>query len=234
MCNALDMVGKICYKIVGGIMENNNKDILQCFEDIQSFSNQLSIKSYVWGGYVQDIIEGKILREHGDIDVFIENMDMNIDELIEKFNNAKYKCSYLNDIQMLNLVKNEVKATINPIRFIDKTAIWKHIGEQGFISFPKDWLDKEYRNFYNLSILTAGIEFEYCIRKIIRYMNPNWTGNIRDKDIIANAYYEKKLLDKNISPKELLGKIWGYSPFWLKDGYNGYEPPVLVIGREYK
>jgi tRNA nucleotidyltransferase/poly(A) polymerase len=60
---------------------NNEKEILQGISDIISVSNELNIKAYIWGGYVQDIMEGKILREHGDIDMFIENMDKNVNEL---------------------------------------------------------------------------------------------------------------------------------------------------------
>jgi hypothetical protein len=194
----------------------------------------LNIKSYVWGGYVQDIIEGKILREHGDIDVFIENMDIYIKDIVKLFEKAKYKYKYHNDIQMLNLEKSNIKTTINPIEFIGKTAIWKHIGEQGFINFPREWLDSEYRNFYNLSIRTSGIKFEYCSRRIIKDMNPNWTDKIREKDIKSIEYFEKKLHEENIDPNELLEKIWGYNPYWLKEGYNGYKPPVLVLGKDYK
>jgi hypothetical protein len=33
-----------------------------------------STKTYVWGGFVIDIFEEKFLREHGDLDGFVENM----------------------------------------------------------------------------------------------------------------------------------------------------------------
>lgn len=211
-----------------------NKEDIKRISDIIQFSNELNIKSYVWGGYVQDIMEGKILRKHGDIDMFIENMDKNIDSLINKLENKNYTCSYHNDIKMLKLEKDNVKTTINPIIFNNKTAIWKHIGDQGFICFPKEWLDIEFRQFYGINILTSGIKFEYCVRKIIKHMNPNWKIRTRKKDIIANEYYKSKLLENNIEPDELMEKIWGYNPFWLKDGYNGYEAPVLVIGKDYK
>jgi len=215
-------------------VDDKTKDIIQCISDIVNFSNELNIKSYIWGGYVQDIIEGKILREHNDIDVFIENLDTNIKYLEEKFTNNGYNFLFSNEIQMLKLNKNGIKATINPVKFINKTAIWNHIGEQGFICFPKDWLDIDYREFYGIKVMTAGIKFEYCVRKIIKYMNPAWLNRIREKDIIANEYYQKKLEEEKIEPAELLDKIWGYNPYWLKDGYNGYEAPVLVIGKDYK
>ena len=213
-------------------MDNKTKEILEFIADIVTFSNELDLKSYIWGGFVQDILEGKILREHGDIDMFIENLDINIDNLEYKFKSKDYDCKYHKDIQMLNLGKNKIKATINPIKFNNKTAIWKHIGDQGFICFPKEWLDVDFRTFYDINVLTSGIKFEYCVRKIIKYMNPNWTNRTREKDITANKYYEKKLMENNINPKELMEKIWAYNPYWFKDGYNGYEAPVLVIGRE--
>ena len=215
-------------------MNNNQQDIIQCISEIYSFSNELEIKTYFWGGFVQDIIEGKILREHGDIDLFMENMDMKINSLLDLFKNNEYICSYHDDIQMLNLEKNNVKVTINPIIFKNETAIWKHIGNEGFICFPKEWLDIEYRNFYGINVLTSGCKFEYCIKSIIKYMNPNWTNKIREKDILAKEYYCKKLFEKNIRVEELMEKIWAYNPFWFKEGYNGYEAPILVIGKDYK
>jgi hypothetical protein len=36
-----------------------------------------------------------------------------------------------------------------------------------------------------------------------------------------------------LDPKELLKMIWSYNPYWLKEGYNGYEAPVLVLGKDY-
>jgi hypothetical protein len=213
---------------------NNAKEILQGISDIILVSNELNIKAYIWGGYVQDIMEGKILREHGDIDMFIENMDKNINKLIKKLKTKNFICSYYSDMQMLILNKNNIKATLNPIIFKNTTAIWKHIGEQGFISFPKEWLDMEYKEFQGIYVLTAGYKFEYCIRTIIKYTNPNWENRIREKDIQAKEYYKKILLKNNINGEELLKKIWSYNPYWLKDGYTGYEKPVLVIGKEYK
>jgi hypothetical protein len=215
-------------------VNKNEKETIQYLEDIIVFSNELNIKSYVWGGFVQDIIEGKFLREHKDIDIFIENMDTNINSLMDKLKNKEYNCSYATNMQMLKLAKNNVRAVLNPIIYNKNVANWKHIGDQGFICFPKDWLDTEYRTFYDVKILTSGIKFEYCVRKIIKYMNPIWTNKIRDKDNVANEYYKSKLLENNIEPEQLLEKIWGYNPYWLNDGYNGYEPPVLVIGKDYK
>ena len=65
-------------------------------------------------------------------------------------------------------------------------------------------------------------------------MNPNWTNKIREKDILAKEYYCKKLFENNIRVEELMEKIWAYNPFWFKEGYNGYEAPILVIGKDYK
>jgi hypothetical protein len=138
---------------------NNEKEILQDISDIISVSNELNIKAYIWGGYVQDIMEGKILREHGDIDMFIENMDKNVNELIKKLKTKDFICSYYGDMQMLILNKNNIKATLNPIIFRNATAIWKHIGDQGFFSFPKEWLDTEYKEFQGINVLTAGYKF---------------------------------------------------------------------------
>jgi hypothetical protein len=193
----------------------------------------LGIKSYVWGGFVQDIIEGKILREHGGLDMFMENMDSNIIDLEKYFIKNGYKYKYDNDLQMINIEKDDVRNTLNPIIFKNETAIWKHIGNFGFMCFPKEWLDTEYREFYNVKVLTSGILFEYSVRKIIKYMNPEWTNKIREKDIVANKYYENKILEMNINPKELMEKIWAYNPYWYKDGYNGYEAPVFVEGKDY-
>jgi hypothetical protein len=210
------------------------KEYLQNVSEIMEISRELNIKAYIWGGLVQDIIEGKFLREHGDIDIFIENMDTEINKIINKLEKLNYECTYSTEMQMLNAKKDNIRTTMNPIIFDKKVAIWKHIGEQGFINFPKEWLDNEYRNFYNIKVLTAGYKFEYCVRKTIKHMNPNWENRIREKDIKAIEYYEKIILDNNIRPGELLEKIWGYNPYWIKDGYNGYEPPVLVLGKEYK
>jgi hypothetical protein len=217
----------------GNIMNilTENKNYLNMVNDINTVSKEVGKKFYVWGGFVQDILEGKFIREHKDLDMFAEDLELIIDKVIGVFEKLEYECQYNNDISMLRVDKNNKHIGINPLEIKYDVAIWKHIGQKGFVIFPKDWLDQEPRIFYDTKVLTAGYKFEYTFRKIAKYLNPKW--NERDKDKEAKEYY-KNILDKNkIKEEDLLKKIWSYNPFWLEYGYNGYESPVLVLGKDY-
>jgi hypothetical protein len=211
-------------------MNNKNLDTIKMIEDLYSVTNIFHAKAYIWGGLVQDILEKKLLREHRDIDVFIEDLVEHLSEITNSMEKMKYQCKYNEEINMLVIYKNEKHFGINPLKINHDIAIWKHIGEKGFVVFPKEWLDEKERQFFDINVLTSGIKFEYSFRKIATHLNPQWKE--REKDKIALEYYEQKIIENNIDKKELLKNIWSYNPFWLDYGYNGFMEPILVLGKE--
>ena len=207
-------------------------DFFDLLKIIYEITNELNIKAYIWGGFVQEIIENKYSRTHHDLDMFIENMDTRIVELkkILDENNVKYE--YKEQFKMLVLYKNKIHIGINPLMIDHDIAIWKHIGDRGFVIFPKQWLDNEPREYNGLKVLTAGIKFEYCFRKMAKHINPDWKNKNREKDNINIEYYKNKLAENGINEKELLENIYSYNPFWMEHGYRELKEPIIVIGKE--
>jgi hypothetical protein len=212
-------------------LDNEKEEYTNILKDIYSVTNTLNIKAFIWGGFVQDIIENQYSRKHKDLDMFIEELDTKKEIIIKAFIEKNYKYEYKESFKMLVLYKNNIHVAINPIMFDHNIAIWKHIGDKGFVVFPKEWLDKEPREFNGINILTAGIKFEYGFRKIAKYLNPEWKE--REKDIIGMEYYKNKLMNENIKEEDILNNIYSYNPFWLEYGYNGFKDPVIVIGKNY-
>ncbi|MDR0982824.1 MAG: hypothetical protein LBM07_06240 [Culturomica sp.] len=208
-----------------------NEKYMKMIDDIYTTLEHLHIKGYIWGGLVQDILEGHFSREHNDLDMFIENLVEIKDSFMEEMTTKNYKCSFENTMSMMRIEANDIHCGMNPLKIINNTAQWKHIGDLGFVMFPKDWLDNNYRQFYNLNVLLSGYKFEYCFRKMATHLNPQW--KTRPKDAEAIKYFSKKIADDNIKGEELLSKCWSYNPFWFKYGYNGCEEPVVVMGKDY-
>ena len=213
-------------------MDKTDK-ILECISQIVDLSNRLKKKCYIHGGYVQDIMEGKLLRKHYNIKFFMEKMDDNINYLIKYLKEKKYYVEYWDYTKILHLEKNHIRIMLTSIEFIGYSAIWKYKGENGFINFPKEWLDKEYRKFYNLEVLTSGIYFEYCYGIFFKYLHPFWHKDKIEKYIKALDYFEEKIFKNNINIYNLFKQIWSYTPYNYNDGFfTGYEPPVLVLGKD--
>ena len=210
----------------------NTENIIENISQVIDISRKYNKKCYIHGGYVQDIMEGKLLRKHYNIKMFIEHMDRDIKYYIKLFNDKKYYVEYWEYTNILHLKKDNVRITLTPIIFQEYTAIWKYLGEQGIICFPIEWLDNEYRTFYNLNLYTSGINLEYCYRIMYKYMHPFCPKDKVEKYIKALNYFEEKLIENNIKPYDLFKYIWSYNPIHLKDGFKGYEPPVLVIGKD--
>lgn len=210
---------------------NNENILIDAINDLMEISTSLKLKTYIWGGLVQDILEGELLREHDDIDAFTEELDVNINDIIPRLEMKKYQCKYDSVYSMLKARKNNIKISINPIQLRNGIVFWKHIGEKGFICFPSTWLLNNLYPFYKIDVFVSGIEFEYSFRLLSQYINPEWT--IREKDKKALDYYEAKIHEKSITRLELLEKIWSFNPYWIEKGYDAFKAPVLVIGRDY-
>lgn len=67
----------------------------------------------------------------------------------------------------------------------DNIAEWKHIGNDGSVFFPADWLDKTPRDFYGIKVLTSGIRFEYAIKTKVKMLTPEWEVFLMKSDIAA-------------------------------------------------
>ncbi|NLG52350.1 MAG: hypothetical protein GX552_19765, partial [Chloroflexi bacterium] len=122
--------------------------------------------------------------------------------------------------------RDGVHATFNRLEVDGDTALWRHIGDQGTVYFPRQWLSDMPLQFYDTPVLISGIEFEYAIKTHPQLLSPTWHG--RDKDIEAIAWLSERLAERQIAPEDVLRHIWSYNPFWAKRGYPEYALPTVA------
>jgi len=204
-----------------------NQGYLLFLKDIFEVSAECSTKTYIWGGFTMDILEGRFLREHGDLDGFTENMMSKLDQLTAAYKIRGYHTEFRNDINMLVIRKGDLHAAFNPLDRDGDVAMWRHIGDQGTVYFPYAWLDDVPRSFYGVNVYTSGVCFEYGFRSIVHDLNPEWKE--REKDRIAKEYFVAKITEKGLEGKTIRKKIWSYNPFWAKRGYDPFDKPTLVF-----
>jgi hypothetical protein len=180
-----------------------------------------STKTYIWGGLVMDILEGCFLREHKDIDCFTLNLLDVKDGVDAVFKERGYSTEFLTDIDMFQIHKDGCGAAFNRLELNNEIAMWRHIGNEGTLYFPRVWLEDTPRNFYNTHVLISGIEFEYCIKTKVELLSPLW--RLREKDTEALEYWARLLNEKNVSPESVLRQIWSENSYWRKKGYTEYQ-----------
>lgn len=212
-------------------ISKSNQGYLEILRDIYEVSGACSTKTYIWGGFAIDIFQDTFLRDHVDLDGFVEDMMSVLDQLINKYKNKGYSTEFLSDINMLVIKKGNHHASLNSLDIYENVAMWRHIGDYGTVYFPLSWLDNIPRNFYDTKVYTSGLYFEYAFRKIGKFLNPEWKE--REKDKIGKEYLETKIREENKNVKNILKSIWSYSPFWIKKGYDPFDKPTLVFGKNY-
>ena len=210
-------------------MTAKTKQHLTLMKDIYTVSAELNVKSYVWGGYAVDIIYGELTREHSDLDCFTENLVENLPMLTQKYKALGYVVSYLEDFWMLRIEKGDDHAAFNTVRNIGGIAHWHHVGPQGTVFFPYEWLDKEPRLFYGLPAYTWGAEMAYIVKSNTRLVNPEWADHqLRDKDKADILILEKILSSRGICTDDIKKRVWSHNPFWYAKGYEKYYFPICL------
>lgn len=207
-------------------MSKRNESYLEMIKDIYEISTSLSTKTYIWGGFTIDIFSGGMLREHGDLDAFTENMLDLLDGLMESYAGRGYRVEFWEEFHILKVSKGEVHAGFNRLDLDGDVAMWRHIGNEGTVYFPKSWLDEAPRDFYHVKAYTAGMQFEYAIKTKVQMLNPLWQP--REKDVAAVRYLEEKLRISGIYPDDIYKWIWSYNPFWYKKGYDEFFRPTVA------
>ena len=74
-----------------------NQGYLEMMRDIFRVSEELGIRSYVWGGFAVDILQGSFTREHGDLDCFTENLAENRERLQQRYEALGYEVHYMEE-----------------------------------------------------------------------------------------------------------------------------------------
>jgi hypothetical protein len=200
------------------MLSESQKYQLKFLKDISEISDMCSTKTYIWGGLVADIIEGRFLREHHDIDGFtLDLLDVK-DRMKLLFQQRGYTTSYLNDIDMLRIDKNGCNAAFNRLEIENAIAMWRHIGNEGTVYFPGTWLSDTPRYFFDIPVYISGMELEYCIKAKVRLLSPE--RKLREQDAKALEYWTGIIKDQGINLEGLLEQVWSDNPYWRKKGYK--------------
>lgn len=199
-----------------------NQGYLEMMRDIFRVSEELGIRSYVWGGFAVDILQGSFTREHGDLDCFTENLAENRERLQQRYEALGYEVHYMEEFWLLRIEKGGLHASFNNMRNIDGIAHWYHAGPHGTVFFPYGWLDEGPRVFYGTPVRTIGERLAYVLKTNARLLHPEW--KLREKDRGDIAILEGMLGEE---AGEIGKRVWSHSPFWSAKGYEEYYYPVV-------
>ncbi len=207
-------------------LSEKNGFYAEFIKDIFAVSSECGVKTYIWGGFAADILEGAFLREHSDLDGFTENMLEALDKLTRCYQKRGYETEFRTAYNILIIKKNGLHAAFNALDISEGVAMWRHIGDRGTVYFPSSWLVQKPLDFCGAKAYVSGARFEFAFRTNAHRLNPKW--KMREKDAEAIGYYEKKINEKGFDTKETLRHFWSYNPFWIEFGYDAFKEPVLV------
>ena len=209
-------------------MTGKTKQHIDMMKDIYTVSRDLGIKTFIWGGYAVDILHGHLTREHSDLDCFTENLVENLVELKRRYSALGYEIEFIHEFWMLKIKKAGEYASFNAMKNIGGIAHWYHIGPQGTVFFPYEWLDSEPHIFYDTPAYTHGVKMAHILKTNIRWLNPEWaTREPREKDKADLAILEQIFVSKGINKDDIKRKVWSHNPFWYAKGYEEHFFPVF-------
>jgi hypothetical protein len=205
----------------------NDQVILGILREIYEVSLICQTRTHIWAGLVPDIMQGKFLREHHDIDGFTLNLwDIRL-RLDELFSQRGFTVTYMEDFHIMRLDRDDAHVGLNPLIVDSDTAMWKHIGDDGTLYFPRRWLSEDPCSFYDTKAYVSGVEFEYSIKSHPELLSPIWKN--REKDQQTLQWLSGILRERGISATDILSEVWSYNPFWVKKGYPEYRKPIIPM-----
>jgi hypothetical protein len=203
-----------------------NGHYLGFLRDICEVSGICSTTTYIWGGFTVDILEGRFLREHGDLDGFTLNLLDALPDLRPQYEARGYTTRFRDDIHMLEIHQHGLHASFNALEIDGPTAMWRHIGPEGTVFFPAAWLDDAPRPFYNAFVYLAGVRLDYALKSNVHLVSAEWQPRDCDRD--ATEHLDRIVAREGLDPDDFLKEIWSYNPFWVKRGYPEYAMPAVA------
>ena len=208
------------------VLSDMDQSQLALLKDIYEVSELCSTRTYIWAGLVRDVITGKFLREHSDVDGFTLNLWDLKDKMADLYQQRGYEVTFLHDVTFMRIDRNGVHAMFNRLEVDEDTAMWRHIGNEGTVYFPKGWLADEPHCFYGAQVFVSGVEFEYAIKTYPQLLSPLWKGRQKDVDVLE--WLKEMLAAKGVCREAILQQIWSYNPYWAKKGYKAYSMPIVA------
>jgi hypothetical protein len=201
-------------------LSDHQRLILQFLQDIYEVSAALSTRTHIWGGMVPDILCGRFLRDHHDVDGFVLNLLDVKDEMADLFSERGYTTAYADQIDMLRIEQGDLHAAFNRLEIEGDLAMWRHVGDHGTVFFPAGWLDLTPRCLYGVPVHISGVRFEYAIKTHVRLLSPEWEP--RDKDRAALSFLASGMEQRGLDGTQVLSEIWSETPYWVERGYPEY------------
>ena len=167
--------------------------------------------SYIWGGYTLDIYQGRLLREHHDLDYLTMNLDGVKPHLARLFGQRGWLTKELSNGD-LAIRSHEVKIQLGNIVEVGHHIRWTHAGPRGYFAFPRHWLRPEPVRFYGADVHVVEPELEYVIKEFRKLLNPDWEA--REPDIIEQEQLRAMLQARGIDPESLCAQVvaWTLTP----------------------
>lgn len=102
---------------------------------VEEISTALSTTSYLWGGCTLDVYQGRILREHHDLDYLTQDLYDHFSRFVEQFEQRGYTTKQLVNGDL------SVHACGMPIHLgnlcMGDPVTWTHNGQRGWLRFPR-------------------------------------------------------------------------------------------------
>ena len=94
-------------------LSTNNRHYLEFMQDIYEVSLACSTTTYIWGGFTADIIEGRFLREHHDLDGFTLNLLDVLPDMTALYKSRGYDVEFNNGFDILGISRDGLHAAFN-------------------------------------------------------------------------------------------------------------------------
>ncbi len=185
-------------------MQRQRNRVLQtAMRLVEAISAQLGTTSYIWGGFTMDIYEGRMLREHGDLDYLTVDLERLKPQLAALFAQHRWPCKVVANGD-LSPRRGGFRMQLGNIT-LDEGVRWSFNGDKGFVVFPRTWLLAEPVCFCGVQVHVVAPEFEYMVKCCPQIFNPDWHARPRESEALARV--RSMLEARGVDPDHLYYQI---------------------------
>ncbi len=173
---------------------------------VEAISASLGTTSYIWGGFTLDIYQGRLLREHHDLDYLTVDLARLKPQFVALFARHRWPVRELSNGD-LSPRRSGLKVQLGQIALVDG-ARWAFNGAKGYLVFPLGWLDPHPVRFCGVDVHVVRPELEYVVKICPQMFNPDWA--VREQEVEAREQLRAMLKPRYPEPDHLLDQV----SFW--------------------